>query len=209
MVTAVSNRRNRRREETERRIVNAAVSLLQKHPMSEITVEQITEAADVGKGTFFNYFASKDQMIVTAARIKREELQAMLSKAAEVEDIRAFLSDFTHRFLEQPRRTPTLIRNLFGSALTGSAALPFQATLMAFRQALTVLIQNGQRRSQIRTDITAEKLAAAFQQCLFGTQAIWALEPEPDDIHKRVELILEIFWQGVAQPKSGRKSRGK
>jgi AcrR family transcriptional regulator len=213
MVTSSSPpRRNRRREETERRIIEAAIALLQKRPVAEITVEEITEAADVAKGTFFNYFSSKEQVTLAAARLKREEFVAMTRAAADVEDVRGFLRDFTHGFLDQPKRTPTLIRNILGGALgTNATVFPFQSMMLTFRAGLTAIMRNGQKRGQIRRDIPAEKLAAAFQQCLFGTQAIWAIEPHPDDIHQRIDLILEIFWQGVA-PKSdtsGHKNQGK
>jgi AcrR family transcriptional regulator len=58
-----AGRRERRRAETQQRILDAALQLFTTHGYLETTVEEITEAADVGKGTFFNYFPTKDALL--------------------------------------------------------------------------------------------------------------------------------------------------
>ena len=51
-----SDRRERRKEETRRLILETAMKLFEKKGVFATTVEEITETADIGKGTFFNYF---------------------------------------------------------------------------------------------------------------------------------------------------------
>ncbi|MGA2719724.1 MAG: helix-turn-helix domain-containing protein [Candidatus Acidiferrales bacterium] len=53
---APAGRRERRRTETRDRLFHSALKLFAERGYQETTVEAITEAADVGKGTFFNYF---------------------------------------------------------------------------------------------------------------------------------------------------------
>ncbi len=57
------NRRERRCAETRERIINAALELFSERGVAATTVEDITNAADVGKGTFFNYFPSKEHIL--------------------------------------------------------------------------------------------------------------------------------------------------
>ncbi len=45
------------------------MQLVAERGLPNVTVEDITEAADVGKGTFFNYFESKDQVLGVMAEI--------------------------------------------------------------------------------------------------------------------------------------------
>ncbi len=45
------------------RILEAAKSEMSKHGFSNTTVEQITNKADVGKGTFYLYFSTKEDVI--------------------------------------------------------------------------------------------------------------------------------------------------
>ena len=51
-----TGRRERRAAETRVRLFRCALALIAERGLANVTVEDITEAADVGKGTFFNYF---------------------------------------------------------------------------------------------------------------------------------------------------------
>ena len=44
--------------------MRAALRLFADKGFAETTVEDITNAADVGKGTFFNYFPSKEHILI-------------------------------------------------------------------------------------------------------------------------------------------------
>jgi AcrR family transcriptional regulator len=71
-----TGRRERRAAETRLRLFRCALQLFSERGFSNVTVEDITEAADVGKGTFFNYFESKDYVLSVITEIQ-------LGKAAE------------------------------------------------------------------------------------------------------------------------------
>jgi AcrR family transcriptional regulator len=53
----------RRRAATRERLVSTALALFATHGIYDATVEDITEAADVGKGTFYQHFPSKTAII--------------------------------------------------------------------------------------------------------------------------------------------------
>ncbi|WP_108871879.1 TetR/AcrR family transcriptional regulator [Tessaracoccus timonensis] len=53
----------RRREATRQRIVETALELFLTQGFEQTSVAQISEAADIGKGTFFTYFATKQDVL--------------------------------------------------------------------------------------------------------------------------------------------------
>ncbi len=57
------NRANRRRAQSFESLVQAGLAVIGKRGLYETTVEHITEAADVGKGTFYAHFPSKEDLV--------------------------------------------------------------------------------------------------------------------------------------------------
>ena len=63
MTLTETSRRERKKEETRRRIFDAAISLFRERGFETTTVDDITEKADVARGTFFNYFPRKEALL--------------------------------------------------------------------------------------------------------------------------------------------------
>ena len=76
-------RRARRHAETREGIVRAALKLFARQGFFATTVEQITQAADVGKGTFFNYFPSKEHVLTGFGEIQLAKVRGALEGARE------------------------------------------------------------------------------------------------------------------------------
>lgn len=53
-------RNARRKRETRERLLDAALRLMAERGMGGVAINEITEAADVGFGSFYNYFESKE-----------------------------------------------------------------------------------------------------------------------------------------------------
>src|SRR5580693_7820532 len=79
----VLDRRQRRSAETRERLFRAALNLFAQKGFGETTVEDITNAADVGKGTFFNYFPSKDHLLLAFGEMQLEKLHASVETARQ------------------------------------------------------------------------------------------------------------------------------
>ncbi len=63
MTDVLPGRRERKKEETKRKIYEAATKLFADKGFQSTTVDDIAAAADVSKGTFFNYFPRKEAII--------------------------------------------------------------------------------------------------------------------------------------------------
>jgi AcrR family transcriptional regulator len=53
-----------KRRDTRDRIVREAESLMRSRPIDEITIQDITDAADIGHGTFYLHFKSKYEVLI-------------------------------------------------------------------------------------------------------------------------------------------------
>jgi AcrR family transcriptional regulator len=58
-----TDRHTRRREQTRARLIEAAKGLFARQGVDNTRINEITEAADVGFGSFYNHFESKDAIV--------------------------------------------------------------------------------------------------------------------------------------------------
>lgn len=71
------SRRERKKQETYERLYSTALFLFQTQGYERTSIEQITQQADVGKGTFYNYFDSKEAV---ALEFSRRHYQGLIQK---------------------------------------------------------------------------------------------------------------------------------
>src|SRR5882757_2568853 len=84
---ASSRSRPRTKPPEERRdeLMNAAERMFLAHGLAATTIEQITSAAEVAKGTFYLYFSSKDDIrIALGDRFAHEHLRRIKAAVAQV-----------------------------------------------------------------------------------------------------------------------------
>src|SRR5258706_11232238 len=59
------SRHERRKRDTRERLLNAAFKLMAERGMDAVAIDEITEAADVGFGSFYNHFESREAIYST------------------------------------------------------------------------------------------------------------------------------------------------
>ncbi len=201
------SRRERKRTETRQRIFRAAMALFAKRGILNTTVEDITEAADVGKGTFFNYFPSKEHVLGVL-------LEGQLAKVAEAQAaaesgkhaIREVLRQFMGRIVEEPARSQQLARGLLATVCLNSEVRGmFVESLAEGRKIFTGVLRHGQERGEIRGDLDPAAMMRVFQQNVLGTIMFWSMG-STGDLHQVLDPAFEIFWAGISSQESGAAS---
>lgn len=92
-------RRDRKKQATREALRSAAVELVAQRGFAHVTIEDITEAADVATRTFFNYFPSKESAVIGAepeetARIRQSLLARPLDESP-LDTLRAVAMEYT------------------------------------------------------------------------------------------------------------------
>ncbi len=73
----------RRQERVRRQILEVGEQLMLSRGVDSVTVEDITEAADVARRTFYHYFDSKHDVLVPIARRRTQELNRRIDEVVE------------------------------------------------------------------------------------------------------------------------------
>jgi AcrR family transcriptional regulator len=196
---AQHGRRERRTAETRERLFRAALDLFAQKGFNETTVEDITEAADVGKGTFFNYFPSKDHILLAFGEMQLAKLQTAIEEARRTrESMPQFLRSLGVRMTQEPTRHPGIIRTLLQAYLSTT---PVREAMLDLQKRVhelhTEIVRLGQERGEIRNDLPAAEIAHVFRQTIFGTLLMWSLHGDAT-LHVRIESAFNVLWSGLA-----------
>jgi AcrR family transcriptional regulator len=209
-ITEPVGRRERKRLETRDKLFQAAVQLFAKQGFAATKVEDITEAADVAKGTFFNYFPSKEHVLMYFAGRQIEKVEACLRAAEEGDTpIDRLLKTMAHELVTLPTRTPELARSMMSSFMSNEQVRHMVREEIAgrARNTLAQVLDIGQKRGEIKQDLSAYELARGFQQTMFGTVLMWSLNPE-ESIGGILDTTLSMLWTGMcANGKVHKKKR--
>ena len=197
------DRRQRRSAEIRERLFGAALKLFAEKGFAETTVEDITNVADVGKGTFFNHFPSKDHILLAFGEMQLAKLQDAVNSARNSnEPMPHFLRSLGVRMTQEPTRNPAISRALLQAYLSTTQVREAMIDLQNRVHALhTQMIQLGQTRGEIRSDLPATEIAHVFRQTIFGTLLIWSLYAD-DSLHARIEAAFNVLWSGL-MPRPG------
>ena len=76
-----ANRLDRRKARTRQALVDAAVRLIAEGRGERASIQEITEAADIGFGSFYNHFESKEELFQTASEEVLERWGQMIDRA--------------------------------------------------------------------------------------------------------------------------------
>jgi|SRR5690348_13634710 len=193
-----SPRRERRSAETRERLFRAALHQFAQKGFAETTVEDITEAADLGKGTFFNYFPSKDHILMAFGEMQIHKLELFVRDVRGTrEPMPRLLRALMARMTEEPIRNPEIVRALIQANLTSAAVRTEMARLHdRNRELLAELIRGGQQRGEVRADLPAEEIAQVWRQMIFGTLLFWSLIGD-NSLPQRMESAIGVLWSGL------------
>lgn len=156
MMEATLSRRERKKLETRQALLQAAWALFHNRGFDDTTIQEITERADVAKGTFFNYFPSKDALLGEVILWRFSQLDEALdvgrgAPASPVARIKLLL-----RLLhEQMVDNWPLLQQAFVSRL-GQPPPDQHAAKQRLTGLLTELVREAQVRGEVRNDVQAE-----------------------------------------------------
>ncbi|KAA9269500.1 TetR/AcrR family transcriptional regulator [Corynebacterium amycolatum] len=189
-----SERVMRRKEATRQRIVETALELFLAQGFEQTSVAQITEAADIGKGTFFTYFATKqDVLSFLGEQILATMAAADLPGAGAEVRLRRVFSAAGDWFVEHE----ALARLM---CIARMSSLAQQAVTSSRGQLISLLgsvvdegLTSGEFR-EVNHDAAVTLVASAY----FAPVAQWTWDPDGPTVPQRLAAQLDLALAALA-----------
>ena len=187
--------RKRKKLQARQTILVAASKQFELHGFANTSIAGIMQAAGLGVGTFYNYFSSKEEVLLTLAKNLREEVEQNISATGQDNlsscEMLELCCVCTAKLIDENR----FILPLFISASEHSdkpEQIP-QSLSPCFRELFEEIILRGQQRGEFRSDvppnIISEMIHSIYQTTAFSKLDI--------SFQENIRLKIKILLDGI------------
>jgi AcrR family transcriptional regulator len=200
-VVAPLNRYSRRKEKTRQDLLAAAKRVLADKGYHNTKIADIAFAADIGVGTFYLYYPTKEALFLelvedTARALKEEIDQARATVDDPVEKTRITHLTF-FRFAQANRE---LLKIIFGHGNTFNELL--QQVYAGFVAAATERITEGIKRNAFRP--FPPQVIANASVGMFAQVVSWWIDQDTPSAEEMAATMTDFFLYGICQSPSSR-----
>lgn len=206
-----ANRAQKRALRTRKRLLQAALALFCEKGVDATTIEEITEQADLGKGTFYRHFPSKGEVMVA---LLEDAIDRLIERIRAAKKIPESLQDVLENLLASHVEFFIENRTEFVLLFQGRLLLKLQRdTSSAMEQPFTRYLDEIQKQVSpfVAGPIESQKvrrLAYAVAGFVSGFLSFSMIGMEPKDIEKSIEPFRRAFVTGLLAFLGDRVSAG-
>ena len=202
MTNLDGGRRARRSEQRRQQIVEAAARVFARNGYERATTREIALEADVSEGTIYNYFASKQQLLLELADLVQEEFSAIVPDPQHAVDVRGAVVQALERVLAVIAENAVVIRGLLtamwdqGYGFHGYLLPGAQKLTAHVEEFLQVRIAAGAMRP---CDVHLVARMILGMVIYVAVPYIQELEPMPpaEERRQQAELIVSVLFDGL------------
>ncbi len=188
-------------------IILAALKVFSAKGISSATIKDIAEEANIGKGTVYEYFKSKKEIILSAFSMFLEGGDysiEMLSNLKEPPDER--LKKGLYIFSDAVKKDGVeMFELIFDFWSVGIKEKKYRSEFYnhlkdfysRYRNTFSDIIKDGQKKGIFNKDISSESIGAMIIGMLDGLMAQWILDGESVDYSDIVKTMAEIIVSGL------------
>jgi AcrR family transcriptional regulator len=195
------NRRARRKEETLRRIEDAAWSLFRTRGYEATSTRDIADAADIAAGTLFNYFPEKRSLLI---HLIQRRVDGATTRAFETlpsgtleEELRHVFEALTRCYASERRLSRVFVKELLftdGRQRTESAAWTFDLV-----KRIAERVRQAQRRGELDAGVDPMEAAQQLFSAHYFGLVTWLGGTIPSRIahEEQFEASLRLLLRGL------------
>jgi AcrR family transcriptional regulator len=196
------SRRERKKDETRERIFKVAIKLFRDRGFDRTTIDDITEKADVAKGTFFNYFPKKDAVLAYLSETRlvavEENAGAMLAATKPTADKLVGIYEFAATAYEEDRDLSRFVIN----ELMSRAFAPNEEPGVRWQKLVLDVIEGGRAAGELRGDLDAVRAESLLSSVYMSTVYLWLNCNEAQfDLREELRARLTLVLEGCAARK--------
>lgn len=184
---------------TRKKIFEAAVTLFTRDGFENVTVDDICELAGVSKGSYYNHFTSKDQVVieqfVNTEEFTREVNRLVADKSScpeKLAEIYQFAAECMIALGYDITRSS--YSNLIGPGKKADFVVGDGRTIYGL---VEQLVREGQARGEVRTDLGSWEITRLVVSALRGVVYDWCLREGRTDLKAATAELAAVLFKGL------------
>ena len=187
-------------EQTKTKLLETGLFLFEQKGFNATGIQEIADIASIPKGSFYNYFASKEEFGVEIIRFYTDKniKQWELALAAENtgDSYLALSTVFVQMAAKYECADPKkgcLLGNLAGeiSEASEDCRVALQIAVGAFKEILAQRLLSGQKGGKVRTDLAADLMADLVWDAWQGSLLRMKIEKSAEPVRNTCEILFE------------------
>ncbi|MCC3772454.1 TetR/AcrR family transcriptional regulator [Streptomyces sp. UNOC14_S4] len=193
-------RRERNKQKVRQRLYTSALALFTENGYDQTSIDEIAELADVARGTFFNYFQRKEDLISEWGHERRAKLRERLAEPVpevrETTEVRlrrcvAALAEIN----EEERGTTSAMLMAWVRAGRPLLEEPYASEIFA------EVIEAGLAHGEVSPGVSAQQVSNVMRDAYLGTLYRWAQADEGGPaLQAELDSVLGILLHGILAP---------
>lgn len=192
------------KEKTDEIILKIAISLFKQKGYSNVTMNEICDACNITKSTFYYHFKTKDDLILRYYKqLSENVVQIMPDLLKDKPYLDKVWTCFDYVIDNMVSLGPELMKNLIQVDMnTGCKAFAlfyygYSEEKKIFAEMIVELIRQGQQTNEIRNDIVAVDLLTLFSCALMGVEMHWGSTEGLYDQKVTLKKLFGIVFKKV------------
>lgn len=193
--------RPRQSETTRQRLLDEGVAAFLEHGYHGTGLKEVLDKVSVPKGSFYNYFESKEEFAAATIRHYAEcvagKLRGAIDSAPDpVTGLRRFFESLMAEFEAAGYVGGCLIANL-GGELEGSDICreTLASSFRGWRDGIRDALRHGQQLGLVRADIDALELADLLTEAWEGAVIRMKIERSLDPLHRVLDRLVDDYFR--------------
>ncbi|MDP4192038.1 MAG: TetR/AcrR family transcriptional regulator [Bacteroidota bacterium] len=205
MVT--KGRVERKKEETKQKIISTALRLFRQFGFNAATMEQIANEADIAKGTLYNYFPVKEEILSEYIKTSfSQKNPGRIEHMKSLADTKARMELILHELIEGVKAQKEIFEKYLTYRIQKVISLEKDKDAKSGIESLSnEIIRLGQQDGEIRSDIENGIIMDLFEFVFIEAAKQFYTNPEQFDEEKTIGLCVELFLNAV-KPTPKRRS---
>lgn len=195
-VNVKRTQRQIRAMKTKDKIYSAGVKVINEKGFSNVSIEDITTAAKVAKGSFYTHFESKEGLVFYTFTQSDEIYKQAYEKVKSLD----FLNMVTHfvriSYTEYEKRGKGIIKAMITNYFS-IAESNFYGKDRPLLKCLDLIVESGKKEGALDTQVSTERYVNILLSTMVGVEVMWCFDSQGQKLADMIEEAVCVTAKGM------------